>query len=65
MHLAERQKNADVKELRIPPPPSARQMNWREGVYFPRKTQVLADWRRQLAEGVSHAASRLATSARH
>jgi hypothetical protein len=59
MHLAERQKGADAKELRIPPPPSARHMNWREGVYFPRKTRVLADCRRQLAEGVSRAIAML------
>ena len=33
-------------------PISARQMNWREGVYFPRNAHILEIWQRHLAHGV-------------
>ena len=40
--LAEGQKSADGQHISHLPPLSARQNNWRRGVFFPKKTHVLA-----------------------
>jgi hypothetical protein len=48
--VAECQKARPSKHFLISSPHSARQMNWRTGVFLSRNTHILAIWQRHLAE---------------